>query len=167
MAKRNYLVEGLSGTGKSSVCEELVRRSYNAVDADEGYAFFADPITGQPTEEHQYMYWVWDAKKMTKLLEDKSQDVLFVCGGANNRDDFMHYFDKVFNLKIDKETLQQRIATRTNNSFGKKEHELARILELHDQDWKPKGAIDIDASKPLWKVVDGIISEIDYETKKQ
>ena len=30
MARRNYLVEGLSGAGKSSVCEELVRRSYNA-----------------------------------------------------------------------------------------------------------------------------------------
>jgi predicted ATPase len=28
MAKRNYLVEGVSGTGKSSVCDELRRRGY-------------------------------------------------------------------------------------------------------------------------------------------
>ena len=157
MAKHNYLIEGLSGSGKSSVSEELAKRGYNAVDADEEYAFFADPVTGLPTKEHQHMNWVWDGKKMTTLLADRNQDVMFVCGGANNRDDFMHYFDKVFNLKIDKETLQQRIATRTNSSFGKKAHELARILELHDQDWKPKGAIDIDATQPIPVVVDTIL----------
>jgi predicted ATPase len=28
MAKRNYLVEGGSGTGKSSVCDELQKRGY-------------------------------------------------------------------------------------------------------------------------------------------
>ncbi len=31
MARRNYLVEGLSGTGKSSVYEELIRRGYKAL----------------------------------------------------------------------------------------------------------------------------------------
>jgi uridine kinase len=34
MAKRNYLVEGLSGAGKSSVYEELVRRGYTAITTD-------------------------------------------------------------------------------------------------------------------------------------
>ena len=34
MAARNYLVEGLSGAGKSSVYEELIRRGYRAVSTE-------------------------------------------------------------------------------------------------------------------------------------
>jgi predicted ATPase len=45
MAKRNYLVEGLSGAGKSSVYEELIRRGYKAVSTDRAWKLHADPDT--------------------------------------------------------------------------------------------------------------------------
>src|SRR3954447_15728241 len=48
MAKRNYLVEGLSGAGKSSVYEELIRRGYKTVSTDRAWAYHADPYTGLP-----------------------------------------------------------------------------------------------------------------------
>ena len=48
MAKRNYLVEGLSGAGKSSVYEELIRRGYKAISTDRAWAYHADPDTGLP-----------------------------------------------------------------------------------------------------------------------
>ena len=38
MAERNYLVEGLSGTGKSSVYEELIRRGHYAISTDRAWA---------------------------------------------------------------------------------------------------------------------------------
>src|SRR5215204_1033932 len=44
MAKRNYLVEGLSGAGKSSVYEELIRRGYKAISTDRAWAYNADLI---------------------------------------------------------------------------------------------------------------------------
>jgi predicted ATPase len=31
MGIRNYLIEGVSGTGKTSVCNELQRRGYHAI----------------------------------------------------------------------------------------------------------------------------------------
>ena len=34
MGKRNYLIEGVSGTGKTSVCQELRRRGYVAINGD-------------------------------------------------------------------------------------------------------------------------------------
>lgn len=34
MGVRNYLVEGVSGTGKTSVCRELQRRGHHAVNGD-------------------------------------------------------------------------------------------------------------------------------------
>ncbi len=43
MGKRNYLIEGVSGTGKGSVCQELRRRGYAAVDGDNELAYQGDP----------------------------------------------------------------------------------------------------------------------------
>ena len=34
MGIRNYLIEGVSGTGKTSVCKELRRRGYHAINGD-------------------------------------------------------------------------------------------------------------------------------------
>jgi hypothetical protein len=38
-------VEGLSGTGKSSVYEELIRRGYKAISTDRAWSYSADPDT--------------------------------------------------------------------------------------------------------------------------
>jgi hypothetical protein len=48
VAKRNYLVEGLSGAGKSSVYRELIRRGYKAISTDSAWAYHAEPDTGFP-----------------------------------------------------------------------------------------------------------------------
>ena len=45
MAKRNYLIEGGSGTGKSAVWEELQRRGYKAINGDRELAYKGDPQT--------------------------------------------------------------------------------------------------------------------------
>ena len=42
MAQRNYLVEGLSGAGKSSVYEELIQRGYKAVTTDRAWKYRND-----------------------------------------------------------------------------------------------------------------------------
>ena len=50
MGVRNCLVEGVSGTGKTSVCHELNRRGYHAVNGDRELAYQGDPETGEPTD---------------------------------------------------------------------------------------------------------------------
>ncbi len=45
---RNYLIEGVSGTGKTSVCEELQRRGYHAVHGDRELASLGSPVSGSP-----------------------------------------------------------------------------------------------------------------------
>ena len=46
MGIRNYLIEGLSGTGKTSVCNELQRRGYHAIHGGDELAYQGDPETG-------------------------------------------------------------------------------------------------------------------------
>src|SRR4051812_30816383 len=48
MGRRNYLIEGLSGTGKTSVCDELQRRGYPGLHRARQLAFQGEPGTGGP-----------------------------------------------------------------------------------------------------------------------
>jgi gluconate kinase len=157
MAKRNYLVEGLSGAGKSSVYEELIRRGYKAISTDRAWKYHADPdsgLRGRPTHHDNSM---WDQQKAVSELANPEPEVLFVCGSSRNRDRFLPYFTMTFNLRIDDDTMRRRLQERTNNDYGKQPEEVELMLRLNRSDEKPPGAIDVDATKPLDQVVDELL----------
>jgi thymidylate kinase len=158
----NYLIEGVSGTGKTSVCEELQKRGYKTIDADEELAYYGDPETGEILERSP-MNWIWHKDKTQKCLQNENNDLIFICGGAMNQNEFAHYFKKTFVLNIDDETLKYRLASRTNNDFGKHPDELALQLKWNAgavKNANEKDAIIIDATMPIEKVVDQILSHI-------
>src|SRR5215208_8512495 len=157
MAERNYLVEGLSGAGKSSVYEELIRRGYRAISTDRAWKFHADPGTGLPGGPSHYDNAVWDQQKAVRELESPEPDVLFVCGSSRNRDRFLTYFTKVFNLRIDDDTMRRRLEERTNNDWPLGQGGVELMLRLNRSDEKPAGAIDVDAAQPLNQVVDELL----------
>lgn len=158
----DYLIEGLSGTGKTTVGEELSRRGFRVLDADKAFGFYGDPETGLPSETRSQLNWLWDKVKLEQELKD-SKEITFVCGGAMNQEDFKDYFTKIFTLYVDDETLKHRLLNRTNNDFGKEAEDLARQLEWNKGTliWaKERGTTPIDASKPLETVVDKILSYV-------
>jgi len=155
MAKRNYLVEGLSGAGKSSVYEELIRRGYKAISTDRAWKQRADPDTA---------HWMWHEQRAVGELTSPEPEVLFVCGSSSNRDRFLPYFTKVFNLRIDDDTMRRRLKERTNNDYGKEPDEVELMLGLNRSDEKPAGAIDVDATRPLDQVVDELLRLADCGT---
>ena len=157
MAKRNYLVEGLSGAGKSSVYQELIRRGYPAISTDRAWASHADPDTGLPGGPVSHDNWMWDQQRALSELDSPEPEVLVVCGSSRNRDRFLPYFTKVFNLRIDDETMRRRLQERTDNDFGKQPEEVEIMLKLNRRDEKPAGAIDVDATQPLNQVVDELL----------
>lgn len=157
MAKRNYLVEGLSGAGKSAVCEELIRRGYKAVSTDRAWAYHADPGTGPTSGPISHDTWMWDPKKAVSELENSETEVLFVCGSSRNRDYFLHYFTKVFNLRIDDDTMRRRLEARTDDDWPLGQEGVEFMLELNRSDGGPAGAIDVDATQPLDQVVDELL----------
>ncbi len=157
MAKRNYLVEGLSGVGKSSVYDELIRRGYKAVSTDRAWAFHVDPDTGLPGGPIHYDNWMWDEQKAATELESPEPELLFVCGSGRNRDRFLPYFTKVFNLRIDDDTMRRRLEARTDDDWPNGQEGVEVMLRLNRNDPKPAGAIDVDATQPLDKVVDELL----------
>ena len=54
MGVTNYLIDGVSGTGKTSVCRELHRRGYQAINGDTELAYQGDPETGLPVDGHTH-----------------------------------------------------------------------------------------------------------------
>lgn len=50
MGVRNYLIDGGSGTGKTTVATELQRRGLHVIHGDRELAYHGDQETGDPTD---------------------------------------------------------------------------------------------------------------------
>jgi len=157
MAKRNYLVDGLSGTGKSSVYEELLRRGWHAISSDRAWAYHADPDTGLPGGPVRHDTFMWDAQKAVGELERREPDVLFVCGSSRNHDRFLPWFTAIFNLRVDDDTMRRRLETRTDDDWALGQDGVELMLTLNRSGEKTAGAIDVDATQPLHLVVDELL----------
>jgi hypothetical protein len=171
MGVKNYLIEGVSGAGKTAVCTELQRRGYHAIHGDRELVYRGDPETGQPTapetgtptatwmSEHQ----IWDVEKVRTLIANQEEAVTFFCGGSRNFVKFIELFDGVFVLDVDLGTMNRRIEERVAldpTDFGGTPEERELAVRLHQtKEDIPKSGIIIDATAPLARVVDEILSK--------
>lgn len=158
MGMRNFLVEGVSGTGKTSVCKELRRRGHHAVDGDTDLAYQGDPETGDPTDVPSHWHHVWPVDTVRLMVADRTEPLTFFCGGSRNFSTFLDLFDGVFVLEIDADTLLRRLEVRAEDEFGAEPAERDLIVRLHRTgEDTPTGGIAIDATAPLSQVVDEIV----------
>jgi AAA domain len=171
MGVKNYLIEGVSGTGKTTVAEELQRRGYHVIHGDRVLAYVGDPETGEPLDCPAYestadtiawgnKHWIWPVDKVRSLIADQSNAISFFCGGSRNFHRFIDLFDGVFVLDVDLDTLNRRLAVRPEDEFGGKPAERALIARLHaTKEDIPKNTVSIDATAPLARVVDEVLSK--------
>src|SRR5436305_14519582 len=124
----------MSGTGKSTVINELAARGYKAVDADcdefsEWVEFTGDSSPfGSPVEVDRD--WMWREDRIQDLLSTEDADVLFLSGCAENMRKFLSQFDHVILLSAPADVIVERLCARTGNSYGKRPDEIARVLGL-------------------------------------
>lgn len=159
MGRRNYLVEGLSGTGKTTVCDELQRRGHQAVHGDRELAYTGDPDTGAPTTVRAHEHHLWDEGAVRALVADHRSAMTFFCGGSRNFPQFLHLFDAVFVLVVDLATLHRRLDERPDEDWGGGEPTARdRIVGWHQTgEDVPRHGIRIDATAPVEQVVDEIL----------
>ena len=170
MGIRNYLIEGVSGTGKTTVAEELQRRGYHVIHGDRELSYAGDPNTGEradrPAEDSVtdlslwgHKHHLWDVGKVKALIADQRHAISFFCGGSRNFPSFIDLFDAVFILDVDIETLTRRLEGRPEDEFGGRPAERDLIVRLHGtKEDIPKGGTVIDATAPIVEVVDEILS---------
>ncbi len=160
MGIRNYLIEGVSGAGKTSVCKELQRRGYYAINGDNELAYQGDPETGKPTDGVTHEHHIWHVDKVKGLVANQDEAVTFFCGGSRNFSKFIDLFDGVFVLEVDLDTLNRRLDERPEDEWGGRKTERELIARLHrTKEDIPKNGIIIDATAPIARVVDEILRQ--------
>lgn len=167
-----FLITGLPGSGKSTVNTELKARGYESYDGDEDHlAGWYNNGTGLPVEvsiedctpefllNHSRDIPRTVVEKLAVKARGKS---VFLCGDPENEDELRDLFLKIFALVASEETLKRRIATRTNNKWGKLPHELAYSLAFK-QKWdimrKKFGYTNVNAARPTKVIVDQILKK--------
>jgi thymidylate kinase len=158
MGVRNFLIEGVSGTGKTSVCRELQRRGYHAINGDTELAYQGDPETGEPMDGSTHEHHIWHVAEVRALIADRDEAVTFFCGGSRNWPTFIDLFDGVFVLDVDVDTLNARLDQRPEEEWGGRPQEQELVLRLHrtKQDIPDTGTV-IDGTAPIEHVVDEIL----------
>lgn len=157
MGVRNFLVEGVSGTGKTAVATELQRRGLHAVHGDRELAYQGDPVTGVPTDTASHQHHLWDLGRVQAVVSDRSVPTSYLCGGSRNVERFVDLFDRVFVLEVDAATLRRRLEGRPHDEFGGTDAERELILRLHRTgQGVPRGTV-VDATRPVADVVDEIV----------
>jgi shikimate kinase len=113
------LLTGMSGTGKSSVIGELRRRGFAAIDMDEpGWSV-------HDAEGHQ----LWCEERLRAVLAAEHTGPVFVCGCAENQVKFYPQFSHIVLMSAPADVIKERLASRTDNPYGKRPEELAEVLK--------------------------------------
>jgi dephospho-CoA kinase len=113
---QRILLTGMSGVGKSTLAERLSELGYKAVETDYGDFSVVD--------EHGYQHW--DVDRVRELAATEDADVLFVVGSDDAQVLFYPDFDQIVLLRAPRDVMVERLASRSNNPFGKSSEELAR-----------------------------------------
>lgn len=133
----------MSGTGKTTLLEELSRRGFHTVDTDDDGWTLADGT--------------WDAARMTALLE-RHPDVI-VSGTVDNQVDFYGRFGEVVLLSVPLQIAIHRVSTRLNNPYGRTVEERAEIAR-HTEDVEPllrqSATVELDGQLPVPELADRV-----------
>jgi shikimate kinase len=152
-AMKRVLLTGMSGTGKSSVLEELRRRGLRAIDLDE-------PDWSEHDDDGNQQ---WCESRVQEALNSAGNDPLFLSGCAENQVKFYPQLTDIILLSAPAEVLAERLRTRTNNPYGKQPEELKEVLyylETVEPLIRRSATCEIKTTIPLNQVVEEVLERV-------
>ena len=173
-----HYITGISGSGKSTTLSELARRGYETYDVDEAgpatakwhndTTGFVHPKSSVKKEDRTPEFlashsWKVPRAEVAELANQASAKTIFLGGAIANESELHDLFDSVFALTIDDDTLTRRLASRTNNDWGKNPHELEQTLaanhELGER-YRKLGYVVINSDQATEAVITEILSHV-------
>jgi dephospho-CoA kinase len=166
------LITGLPGTGKTTICHELKGRGFIAYDADEdGLAHWYNNHTGleiKVADEARTPEFVSShlrnipLAEVKRLAEQAKDGHVYLSGDPENEDELRYLFEKVYAVTVDETIRQQRLAARTNNTWGKLPHERERDLirkQESFENYRKYGYILVDGTLTASLIVDQLTND--------
>ena len=150
------LVTGMSGTGKSALVHELRNRGHEAYDADEdGFS--------EPRGDGR---WGWRAEMVAELLARGPDRLVFFAGCSEEQAELP--FDYRVLLTAPTSVLEQRLRTRTGNTYGRDTAELEQVLaDLEEVEPLLRRSADLvlATTTPPPQLADALLERIDAEQR--
>lgn len=170
-------ITGVEGSGKSAVCKELHKLGFESHDMDdEGIACIHSKETGLPDKDipdykkrtadwtAQHSWRIIDSK-MQKLAKSSNDNTVFLCGTADNEEDYLLLFNQVIALYAEPEVVIHRMLTRTGkNNYGKAPFEQQIVLDKYKtatEKYDRMHAIVIDSFDSIKNVVSAVLQASD------
>jgi shikimate kinase len=168
------LVTGVSTSGKSSVAKELSKRGYEAYDTEHnGISAWYNKKTYERVAEFNEApersdeWWnrhEWRISEdwLNKIADKSKGNLIFICGGFANEAYVRSICKEVIWLKTNEETIRKRVIVPRDHDYGTLPNELIRIISANERkqaEYESLGAVIIDATLPLERVIDEILEK--------
>lgn len=161
---KRVLITGMSGTGKSAVVRELIRRGYWAVDLDTpDWSEWVDVDPADQLTPAEGKDWIWQEDRVRALLSRQDQGLLFVSGCAENMQRLFPLIERIILLSAPAATIMERLGARSSDDYGstdEERHKVGELIATIEPLLRQSADHEIDSSGPTPCTVDMILKVI-------
>jgi gluconate kinase len=159
-----FFISGVSGTGKSTLMEELRQREEEAHDTD-SESIRVSKVTGKvlsykEAKENGYS-WIYSKEALHKLKDLSFSKDVFLLGFPDNLQEVKDTASEYIWMSIPRNELIKRLDSR-QKEYGKSVRERNLILAQYEKMNKTiePGTFTLDATKPVNAIADDLLTHI-------